>query len=619
MSASVRRASSRSSVEDLDGRSGSSTQVSYERGALGGETLRRKSDICPSALRVASAVRKRGSRAGHARSSAGRLRRPRGARGRAAPRAVAGDERSSTTPTRCARRRRGVKVGGHQASSASMVEHHDGAVLRAPARRPTGSRSSRTPRRSCTRSTTCSAASTATYLTDAARVRRPAELPEPRQGPRPGRLLDRLGRHRRDRDALERARPPLRRRALRRPAGRPPGRAARRRRARRGRDLGGARRPDGPAPRRGAVDRRPQPPVAGPRRPRHRGRPDRRDVRGRRLADDHGQVRPPPARAVRARRRRGAARAHRRDDATRSTSGCCAPAPRELRERLPGDGRGRRDARAARRRPRRRRVCAARPRPRRATTSATCSTPSAPPTRPRDRPSVIFAYTIKAWRLPTRGPPGQPLRAAHRRRSGSSSPPTLGADAARPVGARSTPARRRPRCAAPPPSGCSASRRRAAPRAGDARGRRARRTAARASTQQAFGRFFVDLAHAAPEVAEHVVTVSPDVASSTNLGGWINRVGDLAPRRPHRLVRRRHRHARPLARDRARPAHRARHRRGQPRRPARRARRDLVARRPAAAADRHDLRPVRQPRAGAVVVRHVRRAASRSSSARRPA
>jgi pyruvate dehydrogenase E1 component len=45
------------------------------------------------------------------------------------------------------------------------------------------------------------------------------------------------------------------------------------------------------------------------------------------------------------------------------------------------------------------------------------------------------------------------------------------------------------------------------------------------STQQAFGRFFVDLSHAAPEVARHVVTVSPDVAASTNLGGWINRAG----------------------------------------------------------------------------------------------
>jgi pyruvate dehydrogenase E1 component len=45
------------------------------------------------------------------------------------------------------------------------------------------------------------------------------------------------------------------------------------------------------------------------------------------------------------------------------------------------------------------------------------------------------------------------------------------------------------------------------------------------STQQELGRFFVDLAHTAPDVASHVVTVSPDVASSTNLGGWINRVG----------------------------------------------------------------------------------------------
>jgi pyruvate dehydrogenase E1 component len=49
------------------------------------------------------------------------------------------------------------------------------------------------------------------------------------------------------------------------------------------------------------------------------------------------------------------------------------------------------------------------------------------------------------------------------------------------------------------------------------------------STQQAFGRFFVDLAHTAPDVADHVVTVSPDVASSTNLGGWINRVGIWHP------------------------------------------------------------------------------------------
>jgi pyruvate dehydrogenase E1 component len=52
----------------------------------------------------------------------------------------------------------------------------------------------------------------------------------------------------------------------------------------------------------------------------------------------------------------------------------------------------------------------------------------------------------------------------------------------------------------------------------------------KASTQQAFGRFFVDLGHKAPEVAERVVTVSPDVGTSTNLGGWINHAGIWNPR-----------------------------------------------------------------------------------------
>ncbi len=45
------------------------------------------------------------------------------------------------------------------------------------------------------------------------------------------------------------------------------------------------------------------------------------------------------------------------------------------------------------------------------------------------------------------------------------------------------------------------------------------------STQQIFGLVLTDISRNIPEVAERVVTVSPDVASSTNLGGWINRVG----------------------------------------------------------------------------------------------
>ncbi|MEH3033103.1 MAG: hypothetical protein PGN07_03450 [Aeromicrobium erythreum] len=45
------------------------------------------------------------------------------------------------------------------------------------------------------------------------------------------------------------------------------------------------------------------------------------------------------------------------------------------------------------------------------------------------------------------------------------------------------------------------------------------------STQAVLGRFLVDVTRAAPEVAARVVTCSPDVASSTNLGGWINKTG----------------------------------------------------------------------------------------------
>lgn len=46
-----------------------------------------------------------------------------------------------------------------------------------------------------------------------------------------------------------------------------------------------------------------------------------------------------------------------------------------------------------------------------------------------------------------------------------------------------------------------------------------------ATTQAALGRLLLDLTRVAPEVAARVVTVSPDVSSSTNLGGWVNKVG----------------------------------------------------------------------------------------------
>ena len=45
------------------------------------------------------------------------------------------------------------------------------------------------------------------------------------------------------------------------------------------------------------------------------------------------------------------------------------------------------------------------------------------------------------------------------------------------------------------------------------------------STQQIFGRILTSLARELPELSKRIVTCSPDVASSTNLGGWINAMG----------------------------------------------------------------------------------------------
>jgi pyruvate dehydrogenase E1 component len=49
--------------------------------------------------------------------------------------------------------------------------------------------------------------------------------------------------------------------------------------------------------------------------------------------------------------------------------------------------------------------------------------------------------------------------------------------------------------------------------------------AARMSTQEGFGRIMNELGRADTELARRVVTTSPDVTVSTNLGGWVNRRG----------------------------------------------------------------------------------------------
>jgi pyruvate dehydrogenase E1 component len=49
--------------------------------------------------------------------------------------------------------------------------------------------------------------------------------------------------------------------------------------------------------------------------------------------------------------------------------------------------------------------------------------------------------------------------------------------------------------------------------------------AAKMSTQEGFGRILNDLAGGSSELARRIVTCSPDVTVSTNLGGWVNRRG----------------------------------------------------------------------------------------------
>lgn len=139
-----------------------------------------------------------------------------------------------------------------------------------------------------------------------------------------------------------------------------------------------------------------------------------------------------------------------------------------------------------------------------------------------DRPSVVFAYTIKGWRLPTEGHPGnhsalltteQWLDLAAELEADPQDPWATFPSGSPEAALCEIAAERLRRTAlsplhavVPPPQ--LAARHRGA-----------------ASTQEALGRFLVDLSRSAPEVAARVVTVSPDVASSTNLGGWINRVG----------------------------------------------------------------------------------------------
>lgn len=138
------------------------------------------------------------------------------------------------------------------------------------------------------------------------------------------------------------------------------------------------------------------------------------------------------------------------------------------------------------------------------------------------RPTVVFAYTVKGRGLPIEGHPNNhsallteaqlatfaasvgadvsdPWRPFPRGSDADALCVARGHALARPAISSST----------PKPAPTSLSRAHRAP----------------ISTQATLGRFLADLAREAPEIASRVVTCSPDVASSTNLGGWINKTG----------------------------------------------------------------------------------------------
>ncbi|MDY7106129.1 MAG: transketolase C-terminal domain-containing protein [Actinomycetota bacterium] len=142
-----------------------------------------------------------------------------------------------------------------------------------------------------------------------------------------------------------------------------------------------------------------------------------------------------------------------------------------------------------------------------------------------ERPSVVFAYTIKGWGLPMAGDPlnhaallsedqVDALRAASGldadtewdRFDADSAAGKLCASVGRRINNAPTPSRPE----LPIPDVASGVVRRG-----------------NVSSQEAFGRTLTRLADV-DEVGERIVTVAPDVSISTNLGGWINKVGVYA-------------------------------------------------------------------------------------------
>jgi pyruvate dehydrogenase E1 component len=139
-----------------------------------------------------------------------------------------------------------------------------------------------------------------------------------------------------------------------------------------------------------------------------------------------------------------------------------------------------------------------------------------------DRPTLILAYTIKGYGLPIEGHPQnhsalltveQIKELATHLGADADQPwrrPAPGSAAAR-LCAQTAERLKRPAIAPRKP-----------PEVPEDLGRTPTGVA---TTQAALGRALLDLTREAPDAAGRVVTVSPDVSSSTNLGGWVNKAG----------------------------------------------------------------------------------------------
>ena len=142
-----------------------------------------------------------------------------------------------------------------------------------------------------------------------------------------------------------------------------------------------------------------------------------------------------------------------------------------------------------------------------------------------DRPTVLFAYTVKGWGLPTAGNPrnhsallsGEQIDDLRARTGLTTTDEWDRFDAATPAGILAS--SRREALALPPRQrGLDVT----VPPSGDVRLTKA------ISSQEVFGRVLVDLSRDT-SVAPYLVTTAPDVATSTNLAGFINRLGVFAP------------------------------------------------------------------------------------------